>query len=622
MTTSRNQRSRLLGAGAALLILSLIVLVPGALGAWGGGPAERAGVGLRDHRVVKYRPDPDHDHLSTRKEVRRYHTRPHRWDSDGDGYGDGQEVQEGTDPRDPTSTPSVPPLPPTTGGERPTAGGGETPTLPGSTEPQTTIDSGPPGSTTATAAIFTFSSPTAGASFECRFDGSIWARCSSPRSYSGLAAGKHAFAVRAIAPGGQVDATQATWRWKVVTEPAPSSPEQPTTPETPAEPESPTEPETPAEPESPTEPEAPGAPESPTEPETPRPACTQTLSSGANVSSAISNAAGGAIICLPPGSSSFNVSNVNKGSLVTLRGTGGTLGYSMINKSSGLRLESIHFTGGLDLIGATSNIQIMHNEFTGSFGIHAGGEAHSVSGSKVSNVVIEGNYLHDLDYTGTQGVANGYGITALDGVSNFVIRGNTIKSPASDYIQSASPVNFVVDHNTFLGPSLLGSHADHQDLWQVFGGGSNLTFTNNVARDTETQESLLFQEAGFSNVVVENNLFDHDSKGYTCQIYQSTNLTFRNNTIVGSHWGCLFRDTASASPGSNYQVDHNVFVGTESGSDISTEGRASSWGAYDYNVSGDGSASGSHSIRNWKPSWSDATNFVPAGLSFTAGYRP
>jgi hypothetical protein len=351
--------------------------------------------------------------------------------------------------------------------------------------------------------------------------------------------------------------------------------------------------------------------------------CTQTLSSGANVSTAISNATAGAIICLPAGATSFNVSNVSKSGMVTVRGNaGGTVGYSALHRSSNLRFEGIHFTGGFELLGATSNIQILNNEFTGPFGIHAGGEAHTTSGSKVSNVTIEGNYLHNLDYTGSQGAANGYGITASDGVANFTIRGNTIKSPASDYVQSASPVNFTVEGNTFLGPSLLGSHEDHQDLWQIFGGGTNIVFRGNVARNTETQESLLFQEGAFQNVVVEDNLFDHDSRGYTCQIYQSTGLVFRRNTIVGSRWGCLFRDLSSAAPGSGYAVDHNVFVGTQEGSAVSTEGRAASWGTYDWNVSDDASASGSHSVRNWRPTWSDQTNYVPSGLSFEAGFRP
>ncbi len=193
---------------------------------------------------------------------------------------------------------------------------------------------------------------------------------------------------------------------------------------------------------------------------------------------------------------------------------------------------------------------------------------------------------------------------------------------AADYIQSASPVDFTVDGNTFLGPTLVDSHPqEHQDLWQIFGGGKNITFSDNVARNTGTHESLLFQEGSFSNVVVVNNLFDHDSRGYTCQIYQSTGLVFRDNTVVGSYWGCLFRDDPSGAPGSGYQIDHNVFADTEAGADLSAEGRAAGWGTYDYNVSSDSSADEPNSVRNWTPSWQDTVSYLPLGLPFTAGYR-
>jgi len=687
MTTLRRFRMPLAGAFALAVLITLLALAPQAKAGFqiGNWQAIRTAVAPRvavDVRQAWDKADPDRDRLGNWIELHRYRTNPHRFDSDGDGYGDGFEVHAGTNPRSAAERPSSPsgpapvdsassptaPSPPTSSSvadptapepptespstsgrlgsatspphrEHPGRGGGrgggwhsppaespptpeeeatppeeegatpeeEEPTPPeegtgtpeegtetpeegpitppaDTTPPQTTIATGPSATTATGAAGFTFSADETGATFECRLDGAAWAACSSPRSYSSLVDGAHSFAVRAIDTSGNVDPTPATWRWTVATPESGGSPE--------------------------------GGGSTGSAP------CTQTLSAGANVSAAIAGAAPGSVVCLPAAGTSFNLSQVNKSSTVTVRGTGGTVGYSIVNKSSNLRFEGIHFTGGLDLLGATSGIQIVDNEFTGNFGIHAGGEAHSVSGSKVSNVLIEGNYLHDLNYSGSQGVANGYGITAVDGVSNFVIRDNTIKSPASDYIQSASPVNFTVDHNTFLGPSLLGSHQDHQDLWQIFGGGTNIVFTNNVARGTETQESLLFQEAGFQNVVVENNLFDHDSRGFTCQIYQSKGLVFRRNTIVGSHWGCLFRDTASAAPGSGYVIDHNVFVGTAEGSGISTEGRAASWGAYDYNVSDDGSASGSHSVRNWKPAWADATNYVPSGLPFEAGYRP
>jgi Bacterial TSP3 repeat/Right handed beta helix region len=444
------------------------------------------------------------------------------------------------------------------------------------TAPDTTISSAPSGTTTSTSADFGFASSESGSTFQCSLDSGAWSACTSPRSYSGLAVGSHAFAVKATDAAGNTDATPAAQSWTVQST------------------------------------EGGGA------------SCTQTLSPGANLSSALSSAAGGAVICLNSGSYSANVTKVNKSSMVTVKPAAGaapTLSYSMLNQVTNLRFQGLKFSGGIEALGPSSKIQLVDNEFVGPFGFHANGQEQS-NGTEVTDVLIEGNNMRNLDYTGTQGTANGYGITASNGAARYTIVDNTIKSPASDYIQFASPDTVLIDHNTFLGPSLLGSHQDHQDLVQIFGGGKNVTFTNNVARNTETQESLLFQEGAFSNVKIENNLFDHDSRGYTCQLYQSTGMVFRNNTVVGSHWGCLFRDLSSSSAGSGYQIDHNIFTNTAEGSDISTEGRAGSWGTYDYNVSEDGSASGSHSVRNWSPSWSDTSSYIPLGLPFTAGYRP
>ncbi len=444
------------------------------------------------------------------------------------------------------------------------------------TPPDTTISSGPTGTTTSTSASLGFSSTESGSTFQCSLDSGSWGACTSPKAYGGLALGSHSFSVKATDAAGNPDTTPATRSWTVETEVTGSG------------------------------------------------GCTQTLASGANLSTAVSNAASGAVICLGSGSYSINVTKANKSSMVTIKPAAGaapTLGYSMLNQATNLRFQELKFTGGIEALGPASKLQFVKNEFVGPFGFHGNGQAQS-NGTEVTDVLFEGNYLHDLDYTGNQGTANGYGVTASNGVSRFTIVNNTIKSTASDYLQFASPNTVTIDHNTFLGPSLLGSHVDHQDLVQIFGGGKNVTFTNNVARNTETQESLLFQEGAFSNVVIENNLFDHDSRGYTCQLYQSTGMIFRDNTVVGSHWGCLFRDLASSAAGSGYQVDHNIFTNTAEGSDVSTEGRAASWGSYDYNVSEDGSAGGSHSVRNWSPSWLDTTNYVPQGLAFSAGYRP
>jgi hypothetical protein len=698
--------------------------------------------------------DPDRDGLTSRTEERKTKTDPRKFDTDGDGFGDGAEVLAGTDPRSASSVPLGPPAPP------PVITPPETPPTPtDTTAPETTIDSGPSGTTTSTGANLSFSSSESGSSFQCSLDSTAWSNCTSPQSYSGLAVGPHTFAVKAIDAAGNADATPATRGWTVT---SPTPPADTTAPETTINSgpsgtttstganlsfsssesgssfqcsldsgpwNSCTSPESytalgvgshtfavkaidaagnadasaasrtwtissspPADTTAPETAISSGPPATTTSTSasfaftasesgatfqckldsgswggctsakayggltvgahdfsvkatdtagntdaTPATdnwtvessggggaSCTQTLSSGANLSSAISAASAGAVICLGTGSYSANVSKANKTSMVTVKPAAGaspTLGYSMLNQATNLRFEDLHFTGGIEALGPSSQLQFVGNEFSGPFGIHTNGQAAS-NGSKVTDVVISGNSMHELDYTGTQGTANGYGITASNGVARFTITGNTIKSPASDYIQFASPDTVVIDRNVFLGPSLLGSHQDHQDLVQIFGGGKNIAFTNNVARNTQTQESLLFQEGAFSNVRIENNLFDHDSRGYTCQLYQSTGMIFRNNTVVGSRWGCLFRDLASSAAGSGYQIDHNVFTDTTDGADVSTEGRAGGWGTYDYNVSSDNSASGSHSVRNWSPSWLDTINYVPQGLGFTAGYRP
>ena len=93
-------------------------------------------------------------------------------------------------------------------------------TLP--TAPDTFIDSAPPAGTPSTDASFSFHSDQAGATFTCTLDGGTASGCSSPKSYTGLAQGVHAFTVRA-ALGGVADPTPATATWTVDTT-APSSP--------------------------------------------------------------------------------------------------------------------------------------------------------------------------------------------------------------------------------------------------------------------------------------------------------------------------------------------------------------------------------------------------------------
>ena len=93
--------------------------------------------------------------------------------------------------------------------------GPATPPPADTTPPNTTIDSGPTGTTSSTSASFDFSSSETGSSFECRLDTAAFATCNSPKAYTGLSATTHTFEVRATDPAGNVDPTPASRTWTV-----------------------------------------------------------------------------------------------------------------------------------------------------------------------------------------------------------------------------------------------------------------------------------------------------------------------------------------------------------------------------------------------------------------------
>jgi uncharacterized repeat protein (TIGR03803 family) len=84
------------------------------------------------------------------------------------------------------------------------------------TAPDAVIEGAPPSPTNSTDATFTFRSASATATFECQLDGGGFVACTSPKAYSGLAEGTHAFLVRATDPAGNTGAT-TSHSWTVDT---------------------------------------------------------------------------------------------------------------------------------------------------------------------------------------------------------------------------------------------------------------------------------------------------------------------------------------------------------------------------------------------------------------------
>jgi hypothetical protein len=103
------------------------------------------------------------------------------------------------------------------------AAAGSTPPPADTTAPNTTITSGPTGTTTDNTPTFTFSASESGSAFQCRLDSGAWVACTSPWTTTALTDGMHGIAVRAIDAAGNVDATPATQSFTVAAAAAPQT---------------------------------------------------------------------------------------------------------------------------------------------------------------------------------------------------------------------------------------------------------------------------------------------------------------------------------------------------------------------------------------------------------------
>ena len=87
------------------------------------------------------------------------------------------------------------------------------------TPPDTSLVGAPATFTADTSPTFAFSSPDAGATFECKLDGADYEPCNSPKTYGSVPDGSHTFRVRAVDGSGNEDATPATFTWTIDTAP-------------------------------------------------------------------------------------------------------------------------------------------------------------------------------------------------------------------------------------------------------------------------------------------------------------------------------------------------------------------------------------------------------------------
>ena len=88
------------------------------------------------------------------------------------------------------------------------------------TAPDTTITSGPNGTTSDRTPTFAFTSSESGSAFECRVDSGSWIDCTTPWTTVALSDGDHSVSVRSTDAAGNTDASPATQSFTVDTVPS------------------------------------------------------------------------------------------------------------------------------------------------------------------------------------------------------------------------------------------------------------------------------------------------------------------------------------------------------------------------------------------------------------------
>ena len=380
--------------------------------------------------------------------------------------------------------------------------------------------------------------------------------------------------------------------------------------------------------------------------------CTTTLSPGANLEQALSHASGGQVLCLTAGSygasNEIDLSGINPSSNVILQPAPGavvSLGWlNMTGSNQNLTVQGFSLVGGVSLTDAASNVVFQFNQITGNQGAGSGFYFYG-DGKQQTNIQVLYNQMDhlappDLSPTGAGQCVTVVGTDTLE--HNFTISHNVCGPGIGNHLTQVGGVDGLIeDYNTFLGPAAPEalSTQQHNNVLQLFGDADNVDFSHNVIRDTDSRgQTILIQSGQFSNIKVTNNLIAEDPSCMTnvnCHSYAFSNcaasgFNFSYNTIVDSYWGVLLDnnagDSACTSEDGNQTVTHNIFAtpdGKPNGNDIGFGDQGVSGVTFDFNVTQDASAKqtgSSNFVINWKPSWTDKTSYVPAGLKFAAGY--
>jgi hypothetical protein len=250
--------------------------------------------------------------------------------------------------------------------------------------------------------------------------------------------------------------------------------------------------------------------------------CDQTLSPGANVGAAISNAGAGTTVCLSSGSyGSVTLYNIIKTSEVTVQsasGTSASLGLD-INGSNRLKFENLTITGLSLQGGTTKNITIRGSKFTGQAVLRMDGNTNA-------NILIDGNSFDNISVCGNCFEGR---LQVLSGTNpvGVKITNNHFGGPGeSDGIQLGASGVVIGPGNVFDG-IVQANYGRHVDAIQGYGQ-SHTTITGNYFVNNDIQ---IMMPSGGDSETITNNVFIAKPGNNGIQLGTHRNGTFTHNTV-------------------------------------------------------------------------------------------
>lgn len=320
--------------------------------------------------------------------------------------------------------------------------------------------------------------------------------------------------------------------------------------------------------------------------------CTTTLNSGGDVNTAITNAAGGSVICLNNGTYTINTT-ASKSSTVTIKSTTGvgatitTLNASNINnlKFDHLTIESLEISGT-----STNNVMVSNSVQSPTAASYWEHDCRDYSGSK--NIIYDGN-THTNAYHAQGatliGLEGRLSITGGNGVSGdrancggLIIRNSRFEGTASDtrcsdgiFLQAG---NIVIGPGNYFTALYQNGCTAHVDAIQAYDSESGIYVTGNYFYDNQVGLGWYDHYDGNGDLPFEitDNTFDSCHGGddpYDNMLLSFDDMLIEHNTF----YGCSINVGSKAGDPVNvrWTIRNNIF---DNGSSINSDSQGGGTG--------------------------------------------